>query len=109
MPFRLDFLDARDAKLPFRGRRRKNQINPPVRLAQLVEGSIHQEAAVIENTDVICNALNFRDLMRREKNSHALGRLSNKHLQEMFDSHRIKPFAWLIQDQQFRAASERQK
>src|SRR5260370_12675015 len=47
--------------------------------------------------------------MRREENGDALGCLRNKHLQEMFDSHRIKPFAWLIQNQQLRTAGECQE
>src|SRR5258708_30392554 len=100
MAFGLDFFHACDAKLPLGRLRRKNKINPPIRLAQLVEGSINQEVAVIENADVICNALHFSNLVRREENGHALGRLGNKHLQEMFDSYRIM---------QFRATSERQQ
>src|SRR6266566_7615114 len=106
MLFGSDFLDACDAKRPVGRGGCKNQINSPIRLAQLVEGSIHQEAAAVEHTNVICNALNFSNLMRREKYSRALGCLGYQHLQEMFDSHWIKPFAWLVQDQQFRAASE---
>lgn len=81
IPTYSDSLDARDAELLLGGREPKSQVNPSIGLQQSVKGSIHQESAIVENADMICDALNFGNLMRRKENGDALRRLCNQSLE----------------------------
>ena len=78
-------------------------------MAELIDGGIHQQRTLFEDADVIRNALNLGDLVRREKNRDTLSAARHESSQQVLDADRIESFARLIQDEKLWPPSERQQ
>jgi hypothetical protein len=52
-----------NAKLALRRWKRKHQINPPIKLTQLVERRVHQQTTFLKNANVIGYSFNLSNLV----------------------------------------------
>jgi hypothetical protein len=56
--------DAHDPKVMFRWNGWKDEINSPIRLAEIIKRGIWHQASRVEDANLVGNPLNFSNLMR---------------------------------------------
>src|SRR6476646_7979835 len=78
----------------------EGKVYPAIILPDVFSRALEDELAAVHDENVVCNSLDFRNLVRREKNRGAIRRSLNHAFQQMFRGNRIQAFSRLIEDQQ---------
>src|SRR5579863_7896836 len=104
-----DVVDSIDPKSFGGGRIVKDKIYSPKSLLNLVERALKDSAPFLDHDDVIGNLLNLGNLVRREKDRGAIGRLLNQTLKHLLGHDRVEPFTGFVKDQKFRMAAQVQE
>ena len=82
------------------------EIDAPIGLPDMVQRAFENDSPFFDGDDVICDLLNFRNLMRREEYGGAVSGLLNQALQHLLGHYRIETFARLIEDKELRMAAQ---
>src|ERR1700722_20078431 len=98
--------DTGNDQFTSRGHGFENKIDSTVRLPEIVDRRAQPQAAVIEDADVVGDALDFGELMGREEDGHAGCGLRNQLDQKFFDTDRIEALTRFVEYEQLWPSGE---
>ena len=75
----------------------------------MVERTLKDDSPFLDHDDVIGNLLNLGNLVRREKDRGAIGRLLNQALKHLLGHDRVEPFTGFVKDQKLRMPAQVQE